>query len=111
MKTMQGNSETRWAGMFTASPDYCYAKGKATRAYVKEDRRKLIAKYPRRSYELMGNPSYSTTDGSRASMTFTYSYIYEGSRTAKGSCRESLELVWTGDRWLISRYDEKVLDE
>jgi hypothetical protein len=104
------NDPSDWASDFSAVSDYCYyeGSGKATRDFVEEDRRKLVERYPRRSYDLIGDPSFRLKDDGTLALNLSYSYRYSGVKSASGSVDVSLTLQRGATRWFIIEYNETV---
>jgi hypothetical protein len=43
-----------------------------------------------------------------ARVTYSFTYLYAGGRSAAGYCRVFLTVQYIAGRWFISDYDEKV---
>jgi len=103
------NDPVEWAGDFALTSEYCYAEsGRASRSFVEEDRRKLVVKYPYRSYQMKGDPTFETNSDGTISLDLAYSYKYSGSKTASGSCDVSMRLQRGSSGWSIIKYEESV---
>lgn len=100
---------TVWAADFRSPCSYCYGKdGKATRAFIMQDRLKLLKRYPTRTLRLHSQPEVTlAADGRTASVKVSYHYFYDGQKSASGTATVSLGLSWNGSSWGISSYDEK----
>ena len=105
----QGSDEPSvWAADFTSPSDYCYGEGgRSSRAFITEDRRKLINRYSRRIYTLLEDPTFSV-NGDTATLQIRFGYRYNGKKTTNGSARVTLGLTRTDDEWLIHSYRESV---
>ncbi len=107
-----------WVSDFSSQVDYCYYEepGYATRSFIRQDRQKLINRWPSRNYDIAegtDNPSYSVSaDGSTATLRVRYTYRYSGpNRSASGTSAVTLGLVRSGSSWLISTFEERVIRE
>jgi hypothetical protein len=99
-----------WAADFRNPCSYCYADGgKASRAFIAQDRKKLINRYTRRFIKLVEQPDVRlSADGKTASMSVRFTYNYSGAKDASGTTSVSVDLSWDGESWGITRYDEKL---
>lgn len=100
-----------WAGDFRESCGYCYAdNGTASRAFIRNDRAKLIGRYPQRFLSVIDQPqSTISADGRSATVQIRYAYQYRGTKFASGQTKVKMELDWDGDSWGISDYNESVV--
>jgi hypothetical protein len=99
-----------WASDFRNPCDYCYSEnGPATRAFIIQDRQKLINRYTRRLTRLVEAPTFTISeDGKTANLFITFDYRFSGKKEASGRAKVTLGLSWDGSTWGITRYHEAV---
>jgi len=100
-----------WASDFTSPCDYSAPDRvkSASRAYITDDRSKLLRRYYRRIYTLLEDPSFSiATDRETAKLNVRFGYRYDGVKRTEGSAHVILGLVKEDSAWRISSYVETV---
>jgi Trypsin-like peptidase domain len=104
------NDPDGWASDFTSQSNYCYydGKGLAPTAYLRNDRAKLVYRYPHRNYKFSPPVIHMQDGDNTAQVAYTYWYSYNGTKSASGYCRVNLTLQYIGGRWFISDYREDV---
>ena|GEM_PF-1732858 len=103
------NNPDDWASDFAASVNYGYASsGSASRAFIRNDRAKLINKYPERSYTMLGIDIQRSSE-SQISGVWKFRYAYKGSKTASGQAAVHFTAQRLGDRWQFVSYNEEVV--
>jgi hypothetical protein len=108
-KENASNDPGDWASDFAAQSRYCYSNnGWASRAFIRTDRSKLVARYPIRYYKYYDPRIEMASDETSARVSYTYTYSYSGGRSAAGSCRVVLTVERNSGIWLITDYNEKV---
>lgn len=106
LRNNASNNPDSWVSDFDTSVNYCYkSDGNANHRYLREDRLKLINKRPNRSYTIT-NATYNELANGSIDVTINYRYNYGGS--VSGSCTTTLRVRNTGNRFVITSFDEKV---
>lgn len=101
----KSNNPSDWVSDFATSVRYGYKKnGNANHAYLRQDRKELIDKFPRRSYKLLSF-KVLTTSPNVATANLVYSYDYG---RVKGKSALKLGLAVINGRIKITSFDEKV---
>jgi len=103
------NNPDDWASDFAASVNYGYASsGSASRAFIRNDRAKLINKYPLRTYTMTGMDVQPSSDD-RISGVWKFRYAYKGAKTASGQAAVRFTVQRLGGRWQFVSYSEEVV--
>ena len=103
------NNSDDWASDFATSVNYGYASsGSASRAFIRNDRAKLINKYPLRSYTMLGIDIQQSSED-RISGVWKFRYAFKGTRTASGQAAVRFTAQRLGDRWQFVAYNEEVV--
>ena len=100
-----------WADDFASQSSYCYyhdGNGSASRSYIREDRRKLLGRFPERHYDLVDSINVSAISSTEAEVTFVFKYRYTGEKNASGRSRVRYTARLINNRWQITKYDEAV---
>ncbi|HRQ87915.1 MAG TPA: hypothetical protein PLA50_03910 [Bacteroidia bacterium] len=107
MRSNGSNDPDEWVSNFDFSVNYCYkAGGPADKPYLREDRLKLIAKYPDRSYRV-GDVDFHRIANGDIQLNLSYYYDYGGSKN--GKFMSSIVLRPADGRLLITSFNEKIL--
>lgn len=103
------NSPDEWASDFASAVNYGYASsGTASRAFIRNDRAKLINRYPLRTYTMLGIDIQQSSQ-ERISGVWRFRYAYKGSKVASGQATVQFTARWMGDRWQFVSYNEEVV--
>jgi len=112
LASLPDNTPGAWASHFSDAVDYQYKTGgSASRRELEQESRELRERYPLRSFRLRDRPEIIPLqgDGSRLGFDFAFEYRYGGAgRTANGVSSVELALQWTGTRWEIDKFRERV---
>ena len=106
-------SDDQWqvANHYADSVEYGYAKsksGRASRAEIAEDNRKLFASYPQRSYSNIHIKQVIPVTSSVARINYGFDYQYNGKKLAMGSTDVWATVENIGGRWQITSWREQV---
>jgi len=102
------NSPDDWASDFASSVNYGYASsGSVSRSFVRNDRAKLIRRYPERNYQMIDIGELKHF-GDEISGVWRFRYSYRGAKLASGTAIVHFTAQWRGDRWQFVLYSEDV---
>lgn len=103
------NDPSDWAADFAPYVSYSYApSGTVSRAFILNDRAKLINRYPVRSYELI-SVDITSILGNRITGVWRFSYNYRGARkNASGRATVRFTAEEQYGRWQFISYHEDV---
>ena len=103
------NNPDDWASDFAASVNYGYASsGSASRTFIRNDRAKLINRYPVRSYTMLGIDIPRSSED-RISGVWKFRYAFKGTKTASGQAAVRFTAERQGGRWQFVSYSEEVV--
>jgi hypothetical protein len=88
--------------------DYCYSKKPATRSFIEDDHKKLIQRYPKRTYNFAPNYTSSFPNENEANVTYSFTYTYVGSKTASGRSTVSITARKLAGQWKVVKFNESV---
>jgi len=102
------NNPDDWASDFASRVHYGYASSDSvSRTFIRDDRAKLIRRYPVRSYELL-NVTNLARSGDNISGVWSFRYSYRGSKLASGRAVVHFTARQMGGRWQFVSYSEEV---
>jgi TPR repeat protein len=109
LHSMLSNDPSQVADFFGQTVDYCYGNGgPSTPLDIAEDNRKLIAKYPERTYSDIHVVSIQSLAPGEAEIDYTFHYSYRGKKHASGSSEVVLRLRRVAEGWKIVAFHEQV---
>jgi len=99
------NNPSDWTTHFLENTRYVYNNGKPTpKSKIKDSRRKLINKYPHRTYRIL-NVDYKILQNGEIQLKIYYAYDYQ---KTSGRCTETLLLGNTAYGLKVKSFHEKV---
>jgi len=104
------NDPAIFSGDFASESEYCYKDGgSASRGFITNDRRKLVQRYPARTYTNITVDSIRPVTQSEVRASYSYNYSYGGAgKSASGHSRVTITAERIDGRWQITRFNESV---
>ncbi len=102
------NNPDAWASDFAPTVNYGYAaSGSVGRSFIRNDRAKLIKRYPERSYQMIEVSNLKGFDD-KISGVWKFRYSFRGAKLASGRAVVHFTVQWQGDSWQFVSYSEEV---